>query len=34
VRMAERGHIRCVGAVSDGSWAARTDGVTVVDLGP
>ncbi|SER26184.1 hypothetical protein SAMN04487983_1013123 [Streptomyces sp. yr375] len=34
VRMAERGHIRCVGAVSDGSWAARTDGVTVVHLGP
>ncbi|MFI5797439.1 ATP-binding protein [Streptomyces sp. NPDC051677] len=34
VRMAERGHIRCVGAVSDGSWAARTDGATVVHLGP
>ncbi|WSP84455.1 ATP-binding protein [Streptomyces sp. NBC_01235] len=34
VRMAERGHIRCVGAVGDGSWAARTDGVTVVHLGP
>lgn len=34
VRMAERGHIRCVGAVSDGSWAARTEGVTVVHLGP
>ena len=33
VRMAERGHIRCVGAVSDGSWAARTDGVTVVRPG-
>ncbi|MGW1778277.1 ATP-binding protein [Streptomyces sp. NPDC002143] len=33
VRMAERGHIRCVGAVSDGSFAARTDGVTVVHLG-
>ncbi|GGR70735.1 biotin transporter BioY [Streptomyces humidus] len=34
VRMAERGHIRCVGAVSDGARAARTDGVTVVHLGP
>ncbi|MGW2613392.1 ATP-binding protein [Streptomyces sp. NPDC001500] len=34
VRMAERGHIRCVGAVGDGARAARTDGVTVVDLGP
>nr|WP_319595862.1 ATP-binding protein [Streptomyces sp. ID05-04B] len=34
VRMAERGHIRCVAAVGDGSWVARTDGVTVVDLGP
>jgi energy-coupling factor transporter ATP-binding protein EcfA2 len=34
VRMAERGHIRCVGAVSDPSWALRTDGVTVVHLGP
>ncbi|GKQ38385.1 ATP-binding protein [Streptomyces sp. A012304] len=34
VRMGERGHIRCVGAVSDGSWAAGTDGVTVVHLEP
>lgn len=34
VRMAERGHIRCVGAVSDGHGAARTEGVTVVHLGP
>ncbi|MEU5243495.1 ATP-binding protein [Streptomyces asoensis] len=34
VRMAERGHIRCVGTVGDGHWAARTEGVTVVDLGP
>ncbi|WP_329414551.1 ATP-binding protein [Streptomyces sp. NBC_00704] len=34
VRMAGRGHIRCVGAVGDGSGAARTDGVTVVHLGP
>ncbi|MFJ6985961.1 MULTISPECIES: AAA family ATPase [unclassified Streptomyces] len=33
VGMGERGHLRCVGAVSDGSWAARTAGVTVVDLG-
>ncbi|MFF3850337.1 ATP-binding protein [Streptomyces sp. NPDC002328] len=32
VRMGERGHIRCVGAVSDASWAAGTDGVTVVHL--
>ncbi|MGW2884938.1 ATP-binding protein [Streptomyces griseoruber] len=33
VRMADRGHIRCVGTVSDPSWAARTHGVTVVHLG-
>ncbi|PSM38271.1 biotin transporter BioY [Streptomyces dioscori] len=33
-RMCERGHIRLVGAVSDASWAAGLDGVTVVDLGP
>lgn len=33
VRMAERGHIRCVGAVSDPSYAVRTEGVTVVHLG-
>ncbi|MFI2206019.1 AAA family ATPase [Streptomyces sp. NPDC020192] len=31
-RMGERGHIRCLGAVSDGSWATGTDGVTVVHL--
>ncbi|MER5428931.1 ATP-binding protein [Streptomyces sp. NPDC002588] len=34
VRTAERGHVRCVGAVSDASWAVRTKGVTVVHLGP
>lgn len=34
VRMAERGHIRCVGAVGDGYGAVRTEGVTVVHLGP
>ncbi|MFF8424812.1 ATP-binding protein [Streptomyces sp. NPDC016566] len=33
-RMGERGHIRCVGAVSDASWAAGTEGVTVVHLNP
>ncbi|MGW2418391.1 AAA family ATPase [Streptomyces sp. NPDC001709] len=32
VRMGERGHIRCVGAVSDASWAVGTEGVTVVHL--
>ncbi|MEG8278928.1 ATP-binding protein [Streptomyces sp. AHA2] len=32
VRMCDRGHIRLVGAVSDASWAAGTEGVTVVDL--
>uniref|UniRef100_UPI0021001899 ATP-binding protein n=1 Tax=Streptomyces viridosporus TaxID=67581 RepID=UPI0021001899 len=31
-RMCERGHIRLVGAVSDASWAAKEDGVTVVHL--
>ncbi|MFI8190126.1 ATP-binding protein [Streptomyces sp. NPDC085946] len=31
-RMCARGHIRLVGAVSDASWAAGADGVTVVDL--
>ncbi|MFJ3622432.1 AAA family ATPase [Streptomyces iakyrus] len=31
-RMCERGHIRLVGAVSDGSWAAGTEGATVVHL--
>jgi hypothetical protein len=34
VRMAERGHIRCAGAVGDPSPAVRTNGVTVVHLGP
>ncbi|WP_129311712.1 ATP-binding protein [Streptomyces sp. L2] len=34
VRMAARGHIRCVGAVSDATWAAGEEGVTVVHLGP
>ncbi|MGW5369461.1 AAA family ATPase [Streptomyces sp. NPDC004009] len=33
-RMGERGHIRCVGAVSDASWAVGTEGVTVVHLRP
>jgi energy-coupling factor transporter ATP-binding protein EcfA2 len=33
-RMCERGHIRLVGAVSDASWAAGVDGVTVVHLNP
>ncbi|UFR01745.1 ATP-binding protein [Streptomyces sp. Go40/10] len=32
VRMGERGHIRCVAAVQDASWAAGTPGVTVVHL--
>lgn len=31
-RMCERGHIRLVGAVSDGSWAAGTEGAAVVHL--
>ncbi|MGW0494319.1 AAA family ATPase [Streptomyces sp. NPDC003007] len=31
-RMCARGHIRLVGSVSDGSWAAGTDGATVVHL--
>ncbi|MEU0197965.1 MULTISPECIES: ATP-binding protein [unclassified Streptomyces] len=31
-RMCERGHIRLVGAVSDASWAAGAEGVTVVHL--
>ncbi|CAL9585214.1 hypothetical protein SUDANB96_05140 [Streptomyces sp. enrichment culture] len=30
--MADHGHIRCVGTVSDASWAAGTPGVTVVHL--
>ncbi|MFF4252732.1 ATP-binding protein [Streptomyces sp. NPDC001663] len=34
VRMAGRGHIRLVAAVSDASWAAGADGVTVVHLEP
>ncbi|MFI5977226.1 ATP-binding protein [Streptomyces sp. NPDC051452] len=33
-RMGERGHVRCVGAVSDASWATGTEGVTVVHLEP
>ncbi|MFK0169581.1 ATP-binding protein [Streptomyces sp. NPDC090306] len=33
-RMCERGHIRCVGAVSDAGWAAGVAGATVVDLNP
>ncbi|WP_225827001.1 AAA family ATPase [Streptomyces naphthomycinicus] len=33
-RMGERGHIRCVAAVSDASWATGTPGVTVVHLNP
>ncbi|MFI1562126.1 AAA family ATPase [Streptomyces sp. NPDC020490] len=33
-RMGRRGHIRLVAAVSDASWAAGADGVTVVHLGP
>ncbi|GGX71717.1 ATP-binding protein [Streptomyces fructofermentans] len=33
-RMCERGHIRLVAAVTDASWAAGVDGVTVVHLGP
>ncbi|WKX13273.1 AAA family ATPase [Streptomyces sp. NL15-2K] len=31
-RMCERGHIRLVGAVSDASWVAGTDGITVVHV--
>ncbi|MFC9925858.1 AAA family ATPase [Streptomyces sp. NPDC127190] len=31
-RMGERGHIRCLAAVSDASWATGTPGVTVVHL--
>ncbi|BCM70097.1 ATP-binding protein [Streptomyces tricolor] len=33
-RMGERGHIRCVAAVQDASWAAGAPGVTVVHLNP
>ncbi|MGW0334676.1 AAA family ATPase [Streptomyces sp. NPDC003011] len=33
-RMCDRGHIRLVGAVSDASWTAGVDGVTVVHLKP
>ncbi|MGW4565799.1 AAA family ATPase [Streptomyces sp. NPDC004561] len=33
-RMGERGHIRCVAAVNDASWATGTEGVTVVHLNP
>ncbi|MET9732810.1 ATP-binding protein [Streptomyces sp. NPDC006458] len=32
VRTSEQGHIRCVGAVGDASWAAGVPGVTVVHL--
>ncbi|GGW20038.1 biotin transporter BioY [Streptomyces capoamus] len=31
-RMGERGHIRCVAAAQDASWAAGTPGITVVHL--
>ncbi|MES5818468.1 ATP-binding protein [Streptomyces sp. RG80] len=31
-RMCDRGHIRLLGTVTDASWAARTEGVTVVHL--
>ncbi|QHA07368.1 ATP-binding protein [Streptomyces broussonetiae] len=31
-RMGERGHIRCLGVVSDASWATGVEGVTVVHL--
>ncbi|POX46907.1 biotin transporter BioY [Streptomyces sp. Ru71] len=34
VRMGEGGHLTCVGAVADASWAAGIDGVTVVHLDP
>ena len=34
LRMADRGHIRVVAAVSDASWAAGAHGVTVVHLEP
>ncbi|WP_251095296.1 ATP-binding protein [Streptomyces sp. Caat 7-52] len=34
VGMGERGHIRCVAAVSDASWSAGIPGVTVVHLNP
>ncbi|MYS13743.1 ATP-binding protein, partial [Streptomyces sp. SID4982] len=33
-QMGERGHIRCVGAVGDPTWAVGTPGVTVVHLEP
>ncbi|MFC8514774.1 ATP-binding protein [Streptomyces sp. NPDC057257] len=33
-RMGARGHIRLVGTVGDASWAAGTDGITVVHLDP
>ncbi|MEU6665286.1 ATP-binding protein [Streptomyces sp. NPDC046727] len=33
-RMGERGHIRCLAAVSDASWTGGTPGVTVVHLNP
>ncbi|QTE01515.1 AAA family ATPase [Streptomyces cyanogenus] len=34
VRMGERGHIRCVAAVQDASWATGIPGTTVVHLNP
>jgi predicted ATPase len=34
VRSAQVGHIRCLGAVSDASWAVGQGGVTVVHLKP
>ncbi|KOX02876.1 biotin transporter BioY [Streptomyces sp. NRRL B-3648] len=33
-RMGERGHVRCVAAVQDASWATGTPGITVVHLNP
>ncbi|OIJ67308.1 AAA family ATPase [Streptomyces mangrovisoli] len=33
-RMCRRGHIRCVGVVSDASWATGVAGAAVVDLDP
>ncbi|MDT7841833.1 AAA family ATPase [Streptomyces justiciae] len=33
-RMCERGHIRLLGTTADASWAAGTDGATVVHLEP
>ncbi|WP_405730328.1 ATP-binding protein [Streptomyces sp. NBC_00028] len=33
-RMCDRGHIRLLGTTTDASWAAGTDGITVVHLEP